>query len=85
MEITARGQLPRCLTDSPYLILFTGSNSNNPDELRLPSEFRVFIGSDTDQEIFDAVVKVVAAYVNGLCFSQTDDAGNLIRSQFDVF
>jgi hypothetical protein len=45
----------------------------------------VFIGSATDQEIFDAVVKVVAAYVNGLRFSQTDDAGNLIRSQFDVF
>ena len=45
----------------------------------------MFIGSDTDQEIFDAVVKVVAAYVNGLRFSQTDDAGNLIRSPFDVF
>jgi len=45
----------------------------------------VFIGSATDQEIFDAVVKVVAAYVNGLRFSQTDEASNLIRSPFDVF
>jgi len=30
-------------------------------------------------------VKVVAAYVRGLQFSQTDDANNLIRSPFDVF
>ena len=65
--------------------LFTGGNPNIPDELRLPPEFRVFIGSASDQEVFDAVVKVVAAYVNGLRFSQTDDAGNLIRSPFDVF
>ena len=43
------------------------------------------IQSASDQEVFDAVVKVVAAYVNGLRFSQTDDAGNLIRSPFDVF
>jgi hypothetical protein len=69
----------------PYRILFTGSNPNIPEELSLPPEFRVLIGTASDQEIFDAVVKVVAAYVNGLRFSQTDDAGNLIRSPFDVF
>ncbi len=68
-----------------YSALFTGANPNIPDELRLPTEFRVNIQSASDQEIFDAVVKVVAAYVNGLRFSQTDDAGNLIRSPFDVF
>jgi hypothetical protein len=69
----------------PYRILFTGDNPAIPDELRLPQEFRVLIGTGTDQEVFNAVVKVVAAYVNGLRFSQTDDAGNLIRSPFDVF
>lgn len=68
-----------------YSALFTGANPNIPDELRLPPEFRVLIQSASDQEIFEAVVKVVAAYVNGLRFSQTDDAGNLIRSPFDVF
>ncbi|MDF0645065.1 MAG: hypothetical protein P0111_13625 [Nitrospira sp.] len=69
----------------PYRILFTGSNPAIPDESRLPPEYRVLVGSGTDQEIFDAVVKVVAAYVNGLLFSQTDDGGALIRSPFDVF
>lgn len=69
----------------PYRILFTGSNPAIPDESRLPPEYRVLVGSSTDQEIFDAVVKVVAAYVNGLLFAQTDDSGALIRSPFDVF
>jgi hypothetical protein len=69
----------------PYRILFTGENPAIPDDLRLPPEFRVLVGSATDQEIFDAVVKVVAAYVKQLLFSQSDDAGNLIRSPFDVF
>jgi cytochrome c peroxidase len=68
-----------------YLILFTGTNSAIPDEFRLPPQFRAFVGSGTDQEIFDAVVKVVAAYVNGLLFSQTEDSGAPIRSPFDVF
>lgn len=68
-----------------YRILFTGANPAIPDELRLPPQFRAFVGSGTDQEIFDAVVKVVAAYVNGLLFSQTDDNGTPIRSPFDVF
>ena len=69
----------------PYRILFTGANSDIPDEFRLPPEFRALVGSGTDQEIFDAVVKVVAAYVNGLLFSQTDDSGVPIRSPFDIF
>ena len=69
----------------PYRILFTGANSSIPDEFRLPPEFRAYVGSGTDQEIFTAVVKVVAAYVNGLLLSQTDDSGIPIRSPFDVF
>jgi hypothetical protein len=66
-------------------ILFTGANPAIPDELRLPPEFRVFIGSGTDQEIFDAVVKVVSAYVKQLQFSQQEESGALIRSPFDMF
>ena len=68
-----------------YRILFTGNNPDIPDELRLPPEFRAFIGSGSDEAIFNAVVKVVAAYVNQLRFSQQEDSGALIRSPFDVF
>ena len=75
------------LTDTglSYRILFTGTNPDIPEELRLPPQFRAFIGSASDQEIFDAVVRVVSAYVKGLRFSQTEESGALIRSPFDVF
>jgi hypothetical protein len=68
-----------------YRILFTGTNSAIPNDLRLPPQFRAFVESGTDQEIFDAVVRVVAAYVNGLLFSQSEDSGAPICSPFDVF
>ena len=75
------------LTDTSlsYRMVFTGTDPSIPDELRLPAEFRTVVGSGSDQEIFDAVVRVVAAYVNGLLFSQTEDSGAPIRSPFDVF
>lgn len=79
------GDLARQFDGLPYRILFTGTNASIPDEFRLPPEFRTFVGSGSDQEIFDAVVKVVAAYVKGLLFSQTDDNGTPIRSPLDVF
>ena len=67
-----------------YGILFTGANPAIPDELRLPPEFRAFIGSWTDQEVFDAVVKVVAAYVKQLQFSQQEESGALtVRRVFE--
>jgi hypothetical protein len=84
-EDDASGTIAQQFDGLSYAALFTGANPNIPDELRLPPEFRVLIGSASDQEIFNAVVKVVAAYVNGLRFSQTDDTGYLIRSPFDVF
>ena len=68
----------------PYRILFTGTDPAIPEEFRLTSEFRVAVDSGTDQQIFDAVVKVVAAYVNSLRFSKQDDNGNPIRSPFDT-
>ena len=33
-----------------YRILFTGANSTIPDDLRLPPQFRAFVGSGTNQE-----------------------------------
>ncbi|SPP63369.1 hypothetical protein [Nitrospira lenta] len=79
------GDLAQQFDGVSYGTLFTGSAPAIPDEFRLPPQFRAFIGSSTDQQVFDAVVKVVSAYVNGLRFSQAEDSGALIRSPFDVF
>jgi hypothetical protein len=84
-EDDGSGDIAQQFDGLSYSALFTGANPNIPDELRLPPEFRAFIGSGTDQEIFDAVVKVVAAYVKQLQFSQQEESGALIRSPFDVF
>src|SRR5262245_33053835 len=67
------------------LRLLLSSTGDIPNEMRVPPQFRTFVCSGSDQDIFNGVVKLVAAYVNGLLFSQTDDAGNPIRSPFDVF
>jgi len=84
-EDDGSGDIAQQFDGLSYRILFTGANPAIPDELRLPLEFRAFIGSGTDQEIFDAVVKVVAAYVKQLQFSQQEESGALIRSPFGVF
>lgn len=68
-----------------YRKLLTGIDPAIPDEFRLPLAFRANIESGSDQEIFDAMVKVVAAYVKSLQFSQEEESGALIRSPFDVF
>lgn len=84
-EDNGSGDLAAQFDGQSYRILFTGTNSAIPEEFRLPPEFRVQVGSGTDQELFDAAVRVVAAYVKGLVFSKSDDNGTPIRSPFDVF
>ena len=79
------GDLAKEFDATPFQVLFGGTDVSIPEEFRLTSDFRVALGSATDQQVFDAVVKVVAAYVNGLLFSQTEDSGAPIRSPFDVF
>lgn len=69
----------------PYRFLFTGANPNIPEGFNLPPEYRILVGTATDQEIFTAVVNVVAAYVNGLRFGRPTDTGIPIRSPFDIF
>ncbi len=79
------GDLAKEFDGTPFRVLLGGTDASIPEEFRLTSEFRKTIDSATDQEVFDAVVKVVTAYVNGLLFSQTEDSGAPIRSSFDVF
>ena len=79
------GALAKEFDGTSLRTLFGGTDSSIPEEFRLTSQFRVAVGSASDQDVFDAVVRVVAAYVNGLRFSQEDDNGAPIRSPFDVF
>lgn len=69
----------------PYRYLFTGNNPNIPEGFNLPPEYRILVGTATDQDIFNALVNVVGAYANGLRFWRPTDTGIPIRSPFDIF
>jgi len=84
-EDDGKGPIAQLFDGLPYRILLSGVASSIPDDFRLQTSYRTFMGSASDQEIFDGIVRLVAAYVTQLQFSQSDDAGNPIRSPFDVF
>jgi cytochrome c peroxidase len=54
------------------------------DELRLPLGFRVDVDEASDEELLDAVARLVAAYVDQLVFAQ-DEHGAFTGSPFDRF
>jgi hypothetical protein len=83
-EDDGKGSLAKKYSSLPFSILLTGTDPSIPDELRIPESFRINVATATDQEIFEAVARLVAAYVESLVFSQ-DDAGNFNGSPFDVF
>lgn len=68
----------------PYRVLLAGTDPAIPQEFRLPEEFRIDVASASDQQIFDAVAKLVAAYVNNLIFSQNAQ-GEYNGSPYDKF
>lgn len=67
-----------------YSRVLAGTDPSIPEELRLPGEFRIDVSTATDEEIFEAVTRITAAYVEDLAFSQ-DEAGNFDLSPYDVF
>src|SRR5262249_42186743 len=68
-----------------YRDVFAGTNAAVPQVYRLPPEFRIVVESSTDQDIVNAVAKLIAAYVHRLRFAQKTPDGTPIRSPFAVF
>lgn len=68
----------------PYRVLLAGTDPSIPLEFRLPEEFRIDVDKASDQQVFDAVAKLVAAYVNNLIFSQNAQ-GEFNGSPYDKF
>lgn len=83
-EDDGTGALAQEFGGLPLAVMFTGSGQPIPNEFRLPPAFRINVARATDQEIFDGVVRLVAAYVEQLAFAQ-DEAGNFTLSPYDVF
>ncbi|HKY62446.1 MAG TPA: hypothetical protein VJR29_03425 [bacterium] len=78
------GDIAQSFDGLAYRTLLTGTDPNIPADFRLPPEFRIDVASASDQQIFEAVAKLVSVYVNQLIFSQ-DARGNFNLSPFDEF
>lgn len=83
-EDDGTGALAQEFGGLPLAVMLTGSGRPIPNEFRLPPAFRVNVARATDQEIFDGVVRLVAAYVEQLAFAQ-DATGAFTLSPYDVF
>jgi hypothetical protein len=67
-----------------YRVVLKGTDPSIPPEFRIPPRFRIDVRRADDEEILDAVAKLVGAYLRQLLFAQ-DDAGRFSGSPFDVF
>jgi len=67
-----------------YRVVLAGVDPSLPPELVLPPEFRLDVDQASDDEIVDAISRIIAAYVEALVFAQNDD-GAFNGSPFDEF
>ncbi|GJL66794.1 MAG: hypothetical protein NPIRA05_17650 [Nitrospirales bacterium] len=67
-----------------YSVLLTGTDPSIPQDFILPEAFRVDVAHATNEEIVEAVAKLISAYTEDLVFSQDED-GNFNLSPYDVF
>lgn len=83
-EDDGKGDLAAGFGGLSYATLLAGTNPSIRPDLRLPENFRINVATSTDDEIFQVVNRLVAAYTENLIFGQ-DDQGNFNLSPFDVF
>jgi len=67
-----------------YRIVLKGTAPSLPEELRLPEEFRIDVDIASDEEIFERVTRITAAYVQDLEFSRSEN-GAFNLSPYDSF
>lgn len=67
-----------------YRVVLEGTDPAIAPEFRLPEDYRIDVDSASDEEIFEQVTRLTAAYVADLAFSR-DDTGAFNRSPYDRF
>jgi len=86
-EDDGRGPLAREFGGWTYREMFLGTNAALGEEtkrFRLPEELRLDLMRANDAEVFDAVARLVAAYVDSLQFSR-DESWEYDGSPYDAF
>jgi len=67
-----------------YRTILGGTDPSIPPELVLPEPYRVDVLHSSDDQVVDAVVRLISAYVASLAF-QRDDDGSFSGSPYDAF
>lgn len=83
-EDDGSGELASGYASLSYAQVLAGTDPAIPEEYLLPEGFRIDVSQSSDEEIFTAVSKLVAAYTRGLVFSQ-DTKGQFNASPYDQF
>lgn len=82
-EDDGQGELAKEFGGS-YRKILTGTDKSIPAEFRLPPAYRVDVAHASDQQLVDAIAKLIAAYVRDLNYAQDED-GHYIGSPYDAF
>jgi hypothetical protein len=83
-EDDGSGDLARDYASLSYPKLFLGTAPDIPVDLRLPVQYRIDVNSGTDEEVVDAVNRLISAYVFSLTYSR-DSNGIHDGSPYDRF
>ena len=67
-----------------YRMVLAGTDPAIPANFRLPEEFRIDVFKATDDQVLEAVAKLVNAYLESLTFV-TNDSGEYDASPYDTF
>jgi hypothetical protein len=67
-----------------YRDVLSGAGPVYPVDLAIPSAFQIDVMHASDEDVLDAVARLVTAYMRTLVFTQ-DAAGNYTGTAFDVF
>jgi hypothetical protein len=67
-----------------YRDILSGAGPIYPANLQIPERFRIDVMQASDEEVLDAVARLVSEYMRSLVFLQ-DTKGNYIGSAYDVF
>ncbi len=83
-EDDGNGELAGEFGGLPYRVVLRGDDPAIPGELVLPEGFRIDVATASDEEVLDAVARLIGAYVESLVFAQ-DAGGEFSGSPYDVF
>ena len=71
-------------TGIPYRVILLGTDARLPTSLQIPQPYRLDVQTATDDDILQAVARLIRAYVDSLRFGTTN-TGRPTPSPYDVF